>query len=109
MQGFALECPIIGCGWHWRHNMRYHCEMNIPRLRVHEEQAPAWDRGPGQRIAFEDGEAGFWGTKQRSRWMDKGVPARRKKVRRKSITSALHQWDLNPNSNSKLRGASCQG
>ena len=27
VQAVPVECPVQGCGWQWRHNMRRHCEQ----------------------------------------------------------------------------------
>ena len=56
MQAFPWERPVTGCRWHWRHNMRHHCEMRHPSFPVNEERAAG-----GGLIAFEEGEAAFGG------------------------------------------------
>ena len=34
VQALHVECPIEGCEWHWRHNMRCQGEQQHPNLRV---------------------------------------------------------------------------
>ena len=35
-QVLPVECPVQGCGWQWRHNMRCHCELRHLDIQVHQ-------------------------------------------------------------------------
>ena len=61
VQALPVECPVQGCGWQWRHNMRRHCEQQHPNLRVTDQRTTQWEWGPEEILVLGEGEGFFLG------------------------------------------------
>ena len=81
VQAVPVECPVQGCGWQWRHNMRRHCEQQQPDHQLPDERAAQWDWGPEELIVLGEGEGAFWDNKRKSRWTQPERKQKRKKMR----------------------------
>ena len=82
VQAVPVECPVQGCGWQWRHNMRRHCEQQHPDHQLPDERAAQWDWGPEELIVLgEGGGGGFWDNKRKSRRTQPERKQKRKKMR----------------------------
>ena len=45
VQPLPVECPVQGCGWQWRHNMRRHCEQQHADHQLLDERTAQWGCG----------------------------------------------------------------
>ena len=77
VQAVPVECPVRGCGWQWRHNMRRHCEQH----QLPNERAAQWDWGPEELIVLGEGRGAFWHNKRKSWWTQPERKRKRKKMR----------------------------
>ena len=81
VQAVPVECPLQGCGWQWRHNMRRHCEQQHPDHELPDERTAQWDWGPEELIVLGEGEGAFWDNKRKSRWTQPERKQKHKKMR----------------------------
>ena len=68
VRALPVECPVLGCGWQWRRNMRRHCAQQYPDHRLTDKRTAQWDWRPEELIVLEEVEGVFWDNKRKSRW-----------------------------------------